>query len=176
MSARYKVLLWVTSVVFVVDRVTKELARAFLAHNKGEEAIRVIKGVLYLRWSSNSAGFFGFLDELPEPWRPVLFGLATFVFGGLVIYFVAKSKGLPNEPQALSLVLAGIVGNGFDRLVYGHVIDGVYAVLPWGLWSASFNLADLAMFVGIVWTILMHVALRSSVRSRAEDGPADEST
>jgi signal peptidase II len=147
----------VSAAIFAADRTTKELARAFLAKGGGDDAIRVIEGVFYLRWSTNSAGFFGFLDVLPAGLRPVVFLAGTAAMVAFLVYLLRRAPlEPPGERHALSLVLAGALGNGFDRAVYGHVIDCVFVRVGEDFARSSWNLADLAIAAGLVWMVVIH--------------------
>ena len=68
---------------------------------------------------------------------------------------------------ALSLVLAGAVGNLIDRLIFGAVVD--FVLLHWREWSwPAFNLADSCITVGaalLVWDSL-RASQTSTARSR----------
>ena len=60
---------------------------------------------------------------------------------------------LPRENKwlavALSLVLGGALGNLFDRLAYGHVID--FISVHWsGSYFPAFNIADSAITIGAI--------------------------
>jgi signal peptidase II len=60
---------------------------------------------------------------------------------------------------ALSLVLAGAVGNLIDRLILGAVVD--FVLLHWREWSwPAFNLADSCITIGAV--LLVWDSLRAS--------------
>lgn len=52
----------------------------------------------------------------------------------------------------LVLVTSGALGNVIDYYLYGHVIDMFHFVL-WGYDFPVFNIADNAIFVGIVWIL-----------------------
>jgi len=57
---------------------------------------------------------------------------------------------LPRKPQtiALSLILAGALGNLYDRINYRYVIDFIEVYFRMYRWP-SFNLADSAITVGV---------------------------
>ncbi|MEK7340156.1 MAG: signal peptidase II, partial [Verrucomicrobiota bacterium] len=53
----------------------------------------------------------------------------------------------------LVMVLAGAVGNVFDCIIYGHVID-MFCFIFWGYIYPVFNIADAAIFCGILMMLL----------------------
>ena len=57
------------------------------------------------------------------------------------------------EALALSLILGGALGNLYDRLTLGYVVD--FLDFHWGNWHfAAFNVADMAISVGAVLIII----------------------
>jgi signal peptidase II len=109
--------------------------------------IVVVKGFIEVVHSENRGGVFGLGQGSP------LWLIFVFAAGGLVIWF-AHRKG--NERLllqiALGLILAGAVGNGHDRIVFGFVRDfiNVYYwpnVSPW----PAFNIADSGICVGAAY-------------------------
>jgi signal peptidase II len=65
---------------------------------------------------------------------------------------------------ALALILGGALGNLYDRLSYGYVVDFLEFYLGTYHWPA-FNIADSAITVGVV--LLALEILRSETPSRA---------
>ena len=68
----------------------------------------------------------------------------------LAVYTVRQqeTKGVT---AALSLILAGGLGNLIDRALYGHVVDFLYLGLPGVRWLQTniFNIADVAIMAGV---------------------------
>ena len=57
------------------------------------------------------------------------------------------------EALALSLILGGALGNLYDRLTLGYVVD--FLDFHWDNWHfAAFNVADMAISVGAVLIII----------------------
>jgi signal peptidase II len=56
-------------------------------------------------------------------------------------------------PIALSLILGGAIGNFWDRLTLGYVIDFIQVYYQRWSWPA-FNVADSAISVGAVMLLL----------------------
>ena len=67
-------------------------------------------------------------------------------------------KGLkPHETWvavALALVLGGALGNLFDRVAYGHVIDFILVHWQSRWYFPAFNLADSAITLGAIMLVL----------------------
>ena len=120
--------------VFMLDFVTKRLL-------EGQDGV-LIDGVIGISTHYNtgaamslfsgSAGVMGFLSML---------GAAGLVY---VAWRFAKGKA---AMIALGMIFGGAVGNGADRIAYGHVID-LFETLFIRFWI--FNVADAAITIGCV--------------------------
>jgi signal peptidase II len=72
-------------------------------------------------------------------------------------------------PAALSLVLGGALGNLWDRVTLGHVVDFVQLHAAGYYWPA-FNVADSAICVGVA--LLVWDALRGdAAKTRSKVAP-----
>lgn len=117
-----------------LDLVTKEIAAVTL---KGSAALSVIDGFFNLAYVENRGCAWGMFQG--KVWPLALFGL--FALG----FLVWKRKEIFQLKAAEPLLYAGILGNLFDRVVRGYVID--FVDLHWG--SAyhfpCFNVADVCI-------------------------------
>jgi signal peptidase II len=59
-----------------------------------------------------------------------------------------------NRNIPLALIIGGATGNVIDYFLYGHVVDMLHFVL-WGYDFPVFNIADSAIFIGIVCLIVL---------------------
>ena len=134
----------IVSAILVLDRLTKFLVSNELNLNS---SIPLIKGIFYISLVHNRGAAFGFLkNQLP------LF-IATSLIAIILIWRALKSnKYSKTYTIALSLILAGALGNLVDRLLYGYVID----FLDFRVWPV-FNVADSAITIGAIilgWSII----------------------
>jgi signal peptidase II len=143
---------------YVLDRITKVLAEHLLA---GRPPVRLIPGVLELRFTTNPGGAFGLFGGLT--W---LFVLVSVVVVAVVI---ASSRRLTGTWQAvaLGLILAGALGNLTDRAIRGaspfsgHVVD----FIDLQVWPV-FNVADMAIVVGAAILIVSGLVHERAERRR----------
>lgn len=70
----------------------------------------------------------------------------------IAILFYALFYSNPKNDFGLTLVIAGALGNIIDFFVYGHVID-MFKFTFWGYHYPVFNVADSAIFIGILWLL-----------------------
>ena len=122
-------------------------------HFRSKRAIEVIPSYFRLRYAENPGAAWGLFGSLPKHVRGPLFHLVSL--GAVLLIGVYFSK-LGAHPRAerwalvgLPLVLGGALGNYIDRLARGFVID--YLEAHWqdrAQWP-SFNVADMAIVVGV---------------------------
>lgn len=109
----------------------------------------IVKGFIQFIHGENRGGVFG-LGQGSALW--LVFGL---VAGVLVVWFAHREDTKPILVQiALGLVLAGAVGNVFDRVVFGHVRDFIDVCYWPGRHWPAFNVADSGICVGAVYLAL----------------------
>jgi signal peptidase II len=141
------------------DQATKALIAARL---RLFESLPVIPGLLNLSRVHNRGAIFGFLNQSPHAWvRAVLIGLSLAALVLVVVTFFktpASQKGLR---MALTLILAGAVGNQIDRLLRGYVIDFIDVHVKSFVWP-TFNVADSCISIGAVLLLAFVVFRRSS--------------
>ncbi|HET7467465.1 MAG TPA: signal peptidase II [Candidatus Dormibacteraeota bacterium] len=125
------------ALVFIADRVTKDLVTATVPYGTEFPAIDHLVWITNIH---NSGAAFGL-----APAFAIVFLLASLLVAvGLVVYVFSHRDSLPVN-LVLGLVLGGTIGNGFDRVIFGTVTDFV-AVHFWPV----FNVADSAVSVGVV--------------------------
>jgi signal peptidase II len=131
----------------------------------------LVTNVLELHTSYNSGALWGLGRSIPY---------SSLFFAGLSILaavaicwwlFVRKAAADWRLTAALGLIMAGALGNCYDRLTLGHVRDFVhFHVDPIGFDCAIFNFADNMLVAGAV--ILMLLALRPEPAPAHEAGGA----
>ncbi|MBC6414802.1 MAG: signal peptidase II [Bdellovibrionales bacterium] len=112
-----------------------------------EEPKVLIEGFFNISYVTNSGGVFGLFNNGPEGLRIFLFlliPLACFVF----IFLMLRDTKHPFHVIALSFILGGALGNYFDRLRLGYVVD--FLDLYIGTWHwPTFNFADSFIVIGV---------------------------
>lgn len=127
--------------IFFVDRILKILV---LGRFHEGESLPLWKGVFYLTLVKNAGSAFGFWKDLP--FVPVV---VTVLASAAIFMVLFRTKNF----YGWALVLGGALGNLYDRLVFGHVID----FLDFRIWPV-FNFADACICAGIF--ILLWDAIR----------------
>jgi signal peptidase II len=123
-----------------------------LHHFQPYERFHVLPVLDITLWFNYGAAF-SFLAEA-SGWQRWLFtGLAVVVSAGIAIW-MRRLKGRTQWSLclALSLILAGALGNVIDRLRIGHVVD--FILVHWdNSYFPAFNVADSAITVGAVFLL-----------------------
>ncbi|MCE7914388.1 MAG: lipoprotein signal peptidase [Nitrosomonas sp. PRO4] len=94
----------------------------------------------------NPGAAFSFLSDQAGWQRWFLSGIAGSA-AVLIIFLLYKYKQEKMFCLSLSLILGGALGNLYDRITLGHVVDFLDFYLGTYHWPA-FNVADSAIFVG----------------------------
>lgn len=156
-------LLVVSLISFVADIGTKLWAERRL--ESGD--LEIVKGYLKLTLAKNRGGAWGLLQGQSESIRRPFFLLVSVA--AIVFIMALYRKLLPKQHAlkwGLPLVLGGALGNVFDRVRYGYVIDFIDAYARYGgmehHWP-TFNVADIAICVGVG---LMAIDMFTSKRAR----------
>ncbi len=156
--------LWLAIVLIVADQVTKAAVRAYIPLY---DSVEVIPGFLNLTHALNTGAAFGFLDRLDFAYKAVVVALlATGALGAILFYAVTLGSETRLSRLALTLVVAGAVGNLIDRVVAGAVVDFVDVYVgTWHFWA--FNVADTCISCGAVLLIFDMLRTGSHVPSPA---------
>ncbi len=135
--------LWVAVVVFILDRISKYLAMSFLTDYEPLVITRFFNFTL----SYNKGAAFSFLDQA-SGWQMWFFGgLALVVSIGILIWLSRLSSRQRWLSISLAMIVGGALGNLFDRINYGQVIDFIQLHVSHFYWPV-FNIADSAVCVG----------------------------
>lgn len=137
--------LWLAALVFVLDIATKQIAEAFLNYGEPVYLLPVLDFTLLY----NKGAAFSFLAN-EGGWQRWFFTAISLVVSIVLIVWLKK---LPRTqlwlPIALALILGGALGNLFDRVLFGHVID--FISVHWEKsYFPAFNIADSAITVGAI--------------------------
>jgi signal peptidase II len=125
--------------------------------------VSLVPNVLELHTSFNRGALWGFGRGLP--YSSLIFAALSVVAAVAICYWLFV-KGAASDGRltaALGLIMAGALGNCYDRLMLGHVRDFVhFHVDTIGFDCAIFNFADNMLVAGAI--ALMLLALRPEPR------------
>jgi signal peptidase II len=131
--------------VVALDRLSKlAIERNLSLH----DSISLIPGFFRLTHVENRGAAFGLFADSPSEWKIaglVLFSLIALVIVATLLW--KNSHSMTTTGVGLSLILGGAIGNLWDRLVSGHVVDFLLFYVGQYQWPA-FNVADSAIVIG----------------------------
>lgn len=147
----YMRIFWVTVVIFGVDRFTKIWVVDWL-NLSSIYSIEVWPPFLNLEMAWNDGINFGLFGSGSDTAKWVLIGIALAISVVLLV-LVRKSKGWI-IPVSTGMVIGGALGNVYDRIIFGAVADFLNMSCCGFDNPYSFNVADAAIFIGIVGLVI----------------------
>lgn len=140
---------WLMLLVLIADQISKQVV---IANMQLFDSIELLPffNFTYVR---NYGAAFSFLSDAGG-WQRWFFTIIAVVISCVLAVWLARNnKAQVKLNLALSLVLAGAIGNLIDRSVYGYVIDFLH--LYYQNWHyPAFNIADSAICIGaalLIW-------------------------
>jgi len=143
--------LWLSVLVLVIDQASKYYFNTSLSKY---QQIVVIPDYFSWTLAYNTGAAFSFLAD-GGGWQRWLFALiAVAVSAVLVVWLKRLGRGETWLAVALALVLGGALGNLYDRMEHGHVIDFILVHWENRWYFPAFNFADSAITVGAIMLAL----------------------
>lgn len=153
--------------VVVLDQLTKYAALAYLDYGQPV----VVTGFFNLTLLYNPGAAFSFLGDAGG-WQRWFLILVSLVISAVITVWMARlPAGAGRQKLALALILGGAIGNLWDRVALGHVVDFIQLHYHGFYWPA-FNIADAGITLGAVAMILD--TLRSGPDGSGKDGPGKD--
>ena len=125
--------LWLAVLAFVLDQASKLAVVKLLPFGYPGVEITPFFNLVHVYW---------------------FFAVLAFAICGLLTHWLRKQSVTQRwSGIAYSLIIGGALGNVFDRLVLGHVVDFLDFYWQRSHWPA-FNLADSFIFIGAAMIVL----------------------
>jgi signal peptidase II len=149
--------------VFILDQVTKALARIYL---QPVHSVSIMGDFLRLTFVENPGIAFGVSID-----NKILFTLLSIIAVIIIFYYLFKLKDQITLRYAFALILGGAIGNLLDRFLYSTVVDFIdveffninipsfdflifhfegYLLDRWPV----FNIADMAVTTGMIIIVI----------------------
>lgn len=153
-----KRIFWLVAIAgIILDQLTKYLiVKEFAAIN---DTVPLWEGVFHLTYVINTGAAFSVFSGQVEILRWI-----SLIVSLLLIIFVWFSSRLSLwEQLGYGLILAGAVGNGIDRFLFGYVVDFLdFRLINFPV----FNLADVAINIGVVMLLIASFGQNSQSEER----------
>ena len=141
--------LWLALIIIVLDQATKWY---FSSTMQLGDSINLLPG---FNWTlaHNYGAAFSFLHDAGGWQRWFFASIALVVSGGILFWLRSVPANARFLACALVLVLGGALGNLYDRMMLGYVVDFVHVY--YGTWHfPAFNIADAGITVGAIMLII----------------------
>lgn len=132
-----------SAIVFALDLYTKHLIQLKFVYTEHLP----ITGFFELVRYHNTGAAFSFLADAGG-WQHGFFTAVSSLASVVMLYLILKQPHKKLFCLGLSLVLGGALGNLYDRLTLGYVVDFLLFYYEQWAWPA-FNVADSAICVGV---------------------------
>ena len=149
----------VAGAIVFADLATKEWVTQAFRYGESREVSPFFNLVLV----HNSGAAFSFLAGAGG-WQRWFFTAVAIAISIVIVWMLRKPGNARLLNAALALVLGGAVGNLFDRVTLGYVVDFVQLHAA-GHYFPAFNVADSAITVGVA--LLVWDGLRPAARAPA---------
>ncbi|MEH6570088.1 MAG: signal peptidase II [Halioglobus sp.] len=148
-------------VLIVLDQYTKGLASANLDYGRPVEVFSWFN----LTLQHNTGAAFSFLSDAGG-WQRYFFSVIAVVISVvLAIWLFRLGDKQWLLALSLALILSGALGNLWDRLVLGYVVDFI-SVHYGGRYFPAFNIADSAISVGAACMLLDSFLSKDSAQAQ----------
>ncbi|MED0669231.1 signal peptidase II [Aneurinibacillus aneurinilyticus] len=125
--------------VFFADRIAKWLVVTYMEFG---QSIPLWEGVFHLTSHRNRGAAFGILENQ----RGFFIVITIAIIVGIIWYLRKAYKESKLVSLALALILGGAIGNFYDRVLTGEVVDFLDFTL---INFPIFNIADSAIVIGV---------------------------
>lgn len=155
--------------VVALDQLTKWLVAANIQLH---DSVMVIPGFFRLTHVQNRGAAFGLFSDSPGEWKVgmlILFSIIALIVVSSLLW--KNSHAMTTTGVALALILGGALGNLWDRVLTGHVVDFLDFSLGPYHWPA-FNVADSAIVIGALM-LVAEILFAKPVPERSPSGTAE---
>ena len=156
-------LLLISIAAIALDRITKVWVSAHVPYGG---AIPVIDRVLRIsHWTNSGAAFSFFADSAsPQTVRWFLISFASLAALVVLVLLVRLGDRIGITTFALALIFGGAIGNVYDRIVYGSVVDFIEVHIV-RYHYPDFNIADSCVVIGACLLVIESLLPRHDEQS-----------
>lgn len=151
----------VTALGLAIDLCAKSLAMAHLS--TPGKVVQLVPGYIQFEYLRNHGAVFG----IGQGDRIIFIVISIVAIAFLTFLFAGSGKQKMYQ-VLLGMLLAGVLGNLYDRIVYGYVRDMIHIFPRWpNLYPWVFNVADMLLCIGVAIMLIYGLFHR-------EQAPSDE--
>jgi signal peptidase II len=157
----------ITVVCVGLDQGTKHWAQTDLQHRLTRR-VTLVEGYLALSYVRNPGAAWGFLARANKSFRrPFFIGISIIAMLFILYLFRKLEPGQHLMMTALSLVMGGAIGNFIDRIRFNYVVDFIDFHIQRRFKWPTFNVADIAITIGVL-LLFLEMFILPRVRRRRQ--------
>ena len=137
-------LYWISLSIFLLDILTKNYIQNKIMYGEQVEITSFLSFVHF----QNPGAAFSFLSD-QGGWQRYFLIVISLLAVIYIPWLINQYKKNMLIVIGLLLILGGAIGNLYDRISYGYVIDFIYFHIAEFYWPA-FNVADSAISIGVL--------------------------
>lgn len=142
------------------DRISKNVVRESLDYN---QTIGYVNNYVTLTKVENTGAFLSVGNSLPKMVRVLVLIILPLLVLVFAFYFLLMKKNISALTlTGLSFIIAGGIGNLYDRVMFGSVTDFLhinFVIFQTGI----FNMADVSIMAGMFLILLQMMVKRKAV-------------
>ena len=156
-------------ILLIADQATKYIVVSRFAEF---DSVTVNAYLDFMRLHNEGVAFSMFADS--SGWQRWFFSTLGVVVSGVIVVWIVRlpERGHPLLASGLACIVSGALGNVFDRLLRGHVIDFIRVhYQDW--YFPAFNIADSCITIGAALVILDSIIQTGRAKDAARADSAD---
>jgi signal peptidase II len=148
------------AVALLADLATKKAVVSWLAPSS---SVKIVDNYVRITHVRNVGASFGLF-----PGNTHVLIAASSLAVLVVVYLAFRSRGRTPAMSFLGLILGGALGNLYDRVRLGEVVDFIDVGIGSNRWPV-FNVADVAVTAGVVLMLLEYLRRGQASSERADE-------
>jgi signal peptidase II len=141
--------LGISAVIVAFDLLTKHWIQANIAYGEHVPVTAFFDLVLF----HNEGAAFSFLAGAGG-WQRFFFSAVAVIASAVIVHLLRKHPERTLFALGLSLVLGGALGNLYDRVTLGYVVDFIFLHYRQEYYWPAFNVADSAISCGVALLLI----------------------
>ena len=132
-------------IIFILDQISKCIITTYLKTN---QSIKVIKDFFYIRYINNTGASWGILSN-----SRLLLIILSLIALIILMRYINEFKIAKINIFGFGFLIGGIIGNLFDRVIFGYVRDFLdFYIINYDF--PVFNIADVFIVIGVFLLII----------------------
>jgi len=139
-----------SALIIILDRITKIWVARHIEIGEARTEIPHIFSISHVMNDGAAFSLFSYSSR-PQLVRTMLIAFSIIAALAVFVFLLRMGRRITPTTIALALILGGALGNAYDRLAYGTVLDFLEVHIIVGSWNyhwPDFNVADSAIVIG----------------------------